>query len=343
MTHQVIEAAVAQCAEWRAAGREIPVAINLSPALLRDEGLADRVEAALRRHALPAEMLTVEVTETAVIDDEDGAARVLDAIAQLGASISIDDFGTGYSSLARLVRFPISEVKIDRSFVTDARNQPRPVLSSTVQMARTLGLRVVAEGVEDERTLNALRGFGCDEAQGFLFARPLPAGEVLAWRPVQRTAAAELQHVLTALRAELGMDAAFVAEFVDEEKVLRVLDGHTRLPERVPLCDTYCERVAQGVFPSVIPDARRWTPTRDMAITDSGDIGAYVGVPLFRAEGDLYGTLCCVSRTARRDLGERELAAVRAAARRIAPHLDDADLTIAAGDEMERRPAEFSA
>jgi EAL domain-containing protein (putative c-di-GMP-specific phosphodiesterase class I) len=329
LTHYVVESAIAQCASWRASGREVPVAINVSPSLLRDRGLPDRLEAALGRHALPARLLTVEVTETAVIDDEARAARVLEAIAALGVSVSVDDFGTGYSSLARLVGFPIDEVKIDRSFVTDARRQPRPVLSSTVQMARTLGLRVVAEGVEDESTLNALRGLGCHHAQGFLFAPALPAEELLEWQPPASAAAAEVQRILGALRNDLGMDAAFVAEFVDDEKVVRALAGHTELPTRAPLCDTYCERVVEGVFPNVIPDTRQWAATRQLAITERGNLGAYIGVPLVRTDGNVYGTLCCVSSTARADLGERELASVRRAAARLGPHLDGADLAIA--------------
>ncbi len=107
--------------------------------------------------------------------------HVLRALRDLGVELSVDDFGTGHSSLARLAEFPISELKVDRSFVADMHTSERPIVATSIQLAQTLGLRVVAEGVEDQRTLDALVALGCDLAQGYYFSRPLPAVELAGW------------------------------------------------------------------------------------------------------------------------------------------------------------------
>jgi EAL domain-containing protein (putative c-di-GMP-specific phosphodiesterase class I) len=119
-------------------------------------------------------MLTLEVTETSVLDEPEQARAVLDAISDLGVSISIDDFGAGYSSLLWLRIFPSTEVKIDRSFVSQIHDEGKAFVGGVVHLARDLDLRVVAEGVEDESVLDDLQALGCESAQGFFFARPMP-------------------------------------------------------------------------------------------------------------------------------------------------------------------------
>jgi EAL domain-containing protein (putative c-di-GMP-specific phosphodiesterase class I) len=193
LTLYVLDAALAQAREWELAGRPIPVAVNLAPVNLVDPRLVDDVAAALRRHSVEPAMLTLELTETAVLDDEDAGAATLVGLAELGVTLSVDDFGTGYSSLSRVSRHPFTELKIDRSFVMELTNQQRPVVATILRLAKTLGLRVVAEGVEDEATLNALRALDCDVAQGYLLSRPVSAADLpqaLAHLPaLARTAA----------------------------------------------------------------------------------------------------------------------------------------------------------
>ena len=128
-------------------------------------------------------MLTLEVTESGFIEDPTRALRMLDAIAALGVSLSIDDFGTGYSSLSHLARMPVHEVKIDRSFVQGLASDLEfaPVVRSAIDMGHGLGLKVVAEGIETEEAAACLRDFGCDIAQGYLYAKPMPLPEFERW------------------------------------------------------------------------------------------------------------------------------------------------------------------
>jgi len=137
----------------------------------------------LSRHQLPPALLTLELTESGFIEDPTRALRVLDAIAALGVSLSIDDFGTGYSSLSHLARMPVHEVKIDRSFVQGLESDPEfaPVVRSAIDMGHGLGLKVVAEGIETEEAALRLRELGCDVAQGYLYAKPMPLAAFESW------------------------------------------------------------------------------------------------------------------------------------------------------------------
>lgn len=176
----VIEEACRQGAAWRAAGLpEIVVAVNISAMQFQRGDLEKTVLDALAASGLPAEFLELELTESILIQDTE---KVLDTVQRLkshGLMLSIDDFGTGYSSLAYLKRFEVDKLKIDRSFVCDMMNNPNDVsiVRAIIQMARSLGLKTIAEGVEDEHLLSFLRLQYCDEAQGYYFARPLPADE----------------------------------------------------------------------------------------------------------------------------------------------------------------------
>jgi EAL domain-containing protein (putative c-di-GMP-specific phosphodiesterase class I) len=174
----VLDRALAASARWDG----LPISVNLATANLSEPDLPARVIAALRRHGVPPEALTLEITETAAVDDSSMPDEVLAALDQAGVAISVDDFGTGHSSLARIARFPIREIKIDRSFVREMHSAKLPIVSTTIELAHALGLRVVAEGIEDAATLQTLRELGCDIAQGYHLSRPLCDADFTAWR-----------------------------------------------------------------------------------------------------------------------------------------------------------------
>jgi diguanylate cyclase (GGDEF)-like protein len=183
VTRWVLEAAVRQCATWRDSGTALPVAINLAAANIVDITLPDAVEAALVRWNVPGEMLECEISEDTVMGDPRRATEVLERLRALGVRLSLDDFGTGHSSLSYLKRLPLDEVKIDRSFVTGMAIDPSDaaIVRSTIDLARHLGLDVVAEGVESEDVLEVLVALDCDVAQGFLLSRPLPVDQLDGW------------------------------------------------------------------------------------------------------------------------------------------------------------------
>ena len=185
VTTAVLDQVFSQLAAWRADGLAIPVAVNASLYDLSDAGFAARLQTGLERHGLAPDLLTLEITEEALVGDPSRALATLQACVDAGIELSLDDFGTGHASLTRLKRLPVAEVKIDRSFVQhldEARHgQDVAIVRSVVELAGGLGLRSVAEGVETPDTLAVLADFGCDVAQGFLIARPMPAAEVAAW------------------------------------------------------------------------------------------------------------------------------------------------------------------
>jgi diguanylate cyclase len=179
LTHYVLERAVAECKKWRTAGRELSVAVNLSVRDLLDLDLPGQVASVLTAQALPAEALHLEITESMIMSDPDRALETVQHLRDLGVQISVDDFGTGYSSLANLKRLPISELKIDRSFISSLPHDESDliIVGSTINLGHDLRLNVIAEGVEDEITLKRLANLGCDLAQGYYFGRPLPSQE----------------------------------------------------------------------------------------------------------------------------------------------------------------------
>lgn len=183
LTLWIFDAALKEQAAWRTAGCETAVAINLSPRLLMDRGCPDQIEALLRRHDANPALVECEVTESSLIVDTGRVSDTLRQLSEMGLKIAIDDFGTGYSSLSHLKRLPLHALKIDVSFVTHMlRNeQDAAIVSSTIGLAHNLGLRVVAEGIEDEDTLLRLKELGCDEGQGYWIARPLPVTDMPRW------------------------------------------------------------------------------------------------------------------------------------------------------------------
>jgi diguanylate cyclase (GGDEF)-like protein/PAS domain S-box-containing protein len=182
LSHWVLEAAVRQCRIWKDSGLEIPVAVNLSMRDLHDVRLPDTIEHLLAVWDVPPRLLHVEITESSLMVDPDRARQTVARLSKLGVQIAIDDFGAGYSSLAYLKKLPVDELKIDRSFVSDMGTDPsdRAIVRSTIELAHNLGLRVVAEGVEDEATARLLTELGCDEAQGYHLGRPQPAAAITA-------------------------------------------------------------------------------------------------------------------------------------------------------------------
>jgi diguanylate cyclase (GGDEF)-like protein len=179
----LIDEACRQVRAWRDSGLRMRVAINLSVHQLRQPDLAGRIGAALQRHQINPDLITCEITESAAMDDTEVTMRVLGQLADLGVHISIDDFGTGHSSLSYLRKLPAQELKIDRSFVLDLEtsDDARKVASAVINLAKALNLQVVAEGVETEGQHRILREFGCDQLQGYLFAKPMSAKALALW------------------------------------------------------------------------------------------------------------------------------------------------------------------
>jgi diguanylate cyclase (GGDEF)-like protein len=189
LTRHILNAAVAQGRSWLEAGRPLPISVNLSARNLHDEHFSEVVAKALARHDLPARLLELEVTESAIMVDPDRARQTLEELSALGVRLSLDDFGAGYTSLSQLTSIPISEIKIDRSFVMRMAEDPGSALivSSVVELGHNLGLTLVAEGVENEHNLRELAGLGCDVAQGYHLSRPMPADAFDRWsagRPI---------------------------------------------------------------------------------------------------------------------------------------------------------------
>ncbi|WP_295550187.1 EAL domain-containing protein [uncultured Pseudacidovorax sp.] len=181
--HWVIEEACRQMKDWDAAGLPMRVAINLSAHQLHEADLVDRIGAALQRHGVAPSQLLCEITETVTMEDVRATQEVFGRLASIGVFIAIDDFGTGYSSLSYLRQLRARQLKIDRSFIGDLETSAdaRAVVDAVVRLAHALGLRVVAEGVETAGQRDILVGMGCDELQGFFFARPMPADQMLVW------------------------------------------------------------------------------------------------------------------------------------------------------------------
>ncbi len=183
LTSWVLGAAIRQMAEWRKVGLDVDLAVNLSAPDILDVALADEILAALKRHGVEPTRLALEITESAAMRDAPLAARNMQLLRIAGIRFAIDDFGTGYSSLSQLSRLPVDELKIDRSFMMHAheRSDDATIVRSTIELAHSMGLKVVAEGVENVQGWNLLRRLGCDFAQGYLISKPLGVEEAAAF------------------------------------------------------------------------------------------------------------------------------------------------------------------
>jgi diguanylate cyclase (GGDEF)-like protein len=182
LTLQLIDQALGQAVAWRRLGISLDMSVNLSARNLLDPELPDRLAELLARHDLPPEQLTMEVTESATMVDSNRAVSILEALRGTGVGVSVDDYGTGNASIDYLVTLPANEIKIDRSFVTHILQDRRAqaVVRATVELARNLDLKVVAEGIETEAVLDYLTTIGCEIGQGYFISRPLPAEELTA-------------------------------------------------------------------------------------------------------------------------------------------------------------------
>jgi diguanylate cyclase (GGDEF)-like protein len=183
LTTYVVRDALAQCRSWRDAGLDLDISVNLSGRNLFDTHLVEDIGEAIAEAGVPASSLTLELTESTVMGESHRSMAVLLGLQELGVRLSVDDFGTGYSSLAHLRSLPVTELKIDKSFVMTmtVNDQDAVIVRTLVELGRSLGLRTVAEGVESPDAQTMLRDYGCDEAQGYLFSRPIPAEQFVAW------------------------------------------------------------------------------------------------------------------------------------------------------------------
>jgi len=192
LTHWVVETAIQQCRRWLDAGLDLRVAVNLSMWNLRDTSLPETIAGLLAQYGVPPHLLCCEITESAVMADAAHTLQVLNRLFALGVRIAIDDYGTGYASLSYLKNLPADELKIDRAFVQHltADGADQAIVRSTVNMAHSLGMHVVAEGVEDRATWDLLETLRCDIAQGYFLSRPLPAQDLERWLNERKEAAA---------------------------------------------------------------------------------------------------------------------------------------------------------
>jgi EAL domain-containing protein (putative c-di-GMP-specific phosphodiesterase class I) len=183
LTQWVLAAGMRQCKAWREAGMALTVSVNLSARNLLDMKLPGQVAELLRMTGVSAEWMTFEITESAIMADPVRALEILNMLHEMGIRFSIDDFGIGYSSLAYLKKLPVDEIKIDKSFVINMiKNLSDAVIvRSTIELVHNIGLRVVAEGVENKDLWDRLSALGCDMAQGYYMCRPLPAEELTRW------------------------------------------------------------------------------------------------------------------------------------------------------------------
>lgn len=192
LTASVLDSALGRLAELRAAGHELRMAVNLSARHLSDLALPRQVAEALTRHGIPPAMLVLEVTETGILADPARVDAVIGTLRELGVAIAVDDYGTGHASLSYLKRLEVDELKIDKSFVVDMGrdNHDFIIVRSTIALALDLGLRVIAEGIEDEETAVALRDLGCDVGQGYHLGRPTTPDQILLRLNNERSLAA---------------------------------------------------------------------------------------------------------------------------------------------------------
>jgi diguanylate cyclase (GGDEF)-like protein len=191
LTRYVLKQAIADCRNWNSAGHSLQVSVNLSARDLCDDYLPYYVLQLLKEHHLEPQRLTLEVTENSVIQQLRRAITVLECLQDIGVCISMDDFGTGQSSLAQLKNIPLNELKIDKSFVTDLAEDKdnEAIVKTTIELAHSLGIHVVAEGVEDEYSMRFLSSVGCEQAQGYYLSKPIPLQDFMRWLSSYRSAA----------------------------------------------------------------------------------------------------------------------------------------------------------
>lgn len=183
ITRWVLDASLQQANRWKQQGMDVQIAVNVSAKDVTSDDFTTFIVERLRHYALPPQQLTIEITETAMMQEPDAARRCLTVLDSLGVKLSVDDFGTGFSSLNYLRDLPVETIKIDRGFVAmvNQDNCSRVIVKSTIDLAHSLNMKITAEGIEDAATLKTLRALGCDYAQGYYFGKPLTAQEYVSW------------------------------------------------------------------------------------------------------------------------------------------------------------------
>ncbi|HEU4653661.1 MAG TPA: EAL domain-containing protein [Steroidobacteraceae bacterium] len=183
LTRWVLEESIRQCGRWRANGQPVRVSVNISARDLSNRDLPDVIAQLLLQNATPAELICLEITESGFMEDPTHARAVMQRLHDLGVKLSIDDYGTGYSSLAYIAQLPVHELKIDRAFISRMTEDAMTttIVRSTIELGHSLGLNVVAEGVEDEAGMKVLKQYGCDHLQGYFFSPPLPPAKFEDW------------------------------------------------------------------------------------------------------------------------------------------------------------------
>jgi diguanylate cyclase (GGDEF)-like protein len=183
LTHWVLAAAIRQCGEWLTAGLKLQVCVNIAARDLMNRDLPEQIAALLAEHCVPAGLVCLEVTESGFMEDPAHAQKVLDRLSGMGLRLAIDDYGAGCSSLSCIMKLPVQELKIDRSFIAGISSNPdlATVVRSTIELGHNLGMKVVAEGVEDGNGWDLLEALGCDDAQGFFLSPPLEPAPLVAW------------------------------------------------------------------------------------------------------------------------------------------------------------------
>ncbi len=184
LTEQILQLSIEQCRQWRSMGLQIPIALNISAENIKGLTLPEHLFELLKANQLDPGNITLEVTESALMGELVTSLDILTRLRMKGFSLSIDDFGTGYSSLSQLHRIPFTELKIDKSFIMSMLNdvESRAIVKTCIMLGHELNMNVVAEGVETAEIYNELKSLGCDIAQGYHIARPMPAEEIAAWK-----------------------------------------------------------------------------------------------------------------------------------------------------------------
>ena len=350
LTYWVLNDAIRQGAQWHRQGHELPISVNLSPRLLVHDGLVDDITQLVARYGLPARLLTLEVTETAVLTQPERSREVLARLQAIGTRISLDDFGTGYTSLAMLADLPLDEIKLDRQFVSRAREHlaDAAIAQAVASLGRRMQLQLVAEGVEDEPTGRLIAEWGYDTVQGFLHSRPVTAAHIdqlLADRdepepppaaptiPDEANRAADtrhylaaatrtdpvLQHVTALAATALNAPYAFVTLIDDDQQTF--LATHGLDITTIPRDQSFCTHTITSERILAVPDAT--TDARFAAhpiVTGEPHMRSYAGAPLITDAGHVIGTLCIFD-TEPRTATQAQLTSLRALADMTMHHL----------------------
>ncbi len=295
-------------------GRRLLCSINISALSLKNLQLFNTLDRLCQQHQIPAEQIMLELTETGAMDDPIASLDILTRLRMKGFQLSIDDFGTGFSSMLQLVRMPFSEVKVDKSFVMTAQHsrESRLVIKAIIDLAHSLGMLVIAEGIEDESTLQFLKQLGCDKAQGYFISRPLHQDQIADWLQA-RSLLIEQQRVqklhslnildtpaehrfdrITRLAKRLFKVPISLVTFIDEDRQWFKSKVGVDFCE-TPRDDAFCNLTIQHEEPVVVLDATQDPLFRDNPlVTGMPFIRFYAGYPLKAPSGEKLGSLCII-------------------------------------------------